>query len=138
MSRPPAGAKRRRKNANALTTIELAVAPTSKLCANCGSTGRISPNPRAMTNADATRTHSSRGMRTAAVGWVRGVTDTIHQYAVSHRRSRIPAPGGYDFVRRAYGSGRVSPREPHPSRTRSREGRDVGGGTSEGLGDDRS
>ena len=66
------------------------MAPTPKLCANCGSTGRISPNPRAMTNAAATSTHSSRGMRTAAEGSVTGVADTIHQYAVRHRRSRNP------------------------------------------------
>ena len=92
MRRPPAGAKSSRKNAKALTTIELAVAPTPKLCANCGSTGRISPNPSAMTNADATSTHSSRGMRTAAEGWVTGVADTIHQYAVRPRQLRTPRP----------------------------------------------
>ena len=68
------------------------MAPTPKLCANCGSTGRISPNPSAMTNADATSTHSSRGMRTAAGGWVTGVADTIHQYAVPHRRPEPHRP----------------------------------------------
>ena len=68
MSRPPTGANSSRKNANALTTTALAVAPTPKLWANCGSTGRMSPNPRAMTNADAMRTQISRGIRTFAAG----------------------------------------------------------------------
>ncbi len=76
ISRPPPGAKRRRKNANAQTTIELAVAPTPKLWANCGSTGGISPNPRAMTKADAMSTQSSRGMRTFSRG-SDGGADTI-------------------------------------------------------------
>src|SRR5215207_8328977 len=89
MSRPPAGAKASRKNANALTTTELAVAPTPKLCANCGSTGVMSPKPSAMTKAEAMRTQISRGIFTCAPGSVRGEADTIHQYAV---RSGQPPP----------------------------------------------
>jgi hypothetical protein len=92
MSRPPAGANTSRKNANALTTIELAVAPTPKLCANCGSTGRISPKPSAMTNADAMSTQISRGIRTSSATGVTGMAYTIDQYAF--RPLRVGWSGG--------------------------------------------
>ncbi len=52
-----------------------------------------------MTNADAMSTQISRGMRTAALGWVIGVADTIHQYAVRHRRPR-PSPPAVEPHRR--------------------------------------
>src|SRR5688500_15915671 len=84
MRRPPPGAKTSRKKAKAETTTELAVAPTPKLCANCGRTGVISPNPRAMTNADAMRTQISRGMRTFSPARFGEEADTVAQYASRH------------------------------------------------------
>jgi hypothetical protein len=43
MRRPPAGAKRRRKRANELTTMLAAVTPRSKPAANWGRIGAMIP-----------------------------------------------------------------------------------------------
>ena len=57
------------KKAKTLTTTALAVAPTPKLCANCGRTGATRPKPRAMRKAATNITLMSRG--STALPWVR-------------------------------------------------------------------
>lgn len=85
ISRPPTGANISRNSAKALTTIDAAVTVTSKLRANCGSTGVIRPKPMAMMKVAPTRIQISRGigMRPVAAsvnGGVAGLADTSQQY----------------------------------------------------------
>ena len=53
-------------NAKMLTITAAAVAPTSNVVANCGSTGATSPKPSAIRNAAASITLMSRGQPGAA------------------------------------------------------------------------